>query len=121
MSELDDARFFGNTERVFVIDRGENAPTPPTPRFFVRPGVVVVGGNQVLFRNFTRYTVTIRAPFLSSASFTLAARGSAGDRKTLALAGGAPAGFNEYDVSVDVSGKTEDAVGDSRPGAIIDR
>jgi hypothetical protein len=108
------ASFFGSTERVFVFERKDQAGHP---YYVVRPAVVLVDGNQVRFRNFTQHPVTVRAAFLASGGFDLAG----GQRKTVSLAGSPAAGFYEYDVTVTVGGKPVDAIGDSRPGAIIDR
>jgi hypothetical protein len=108
------ANFFGSTERVFVFERKDQAGNP---YYVVRPAVVLVDGNQIRFRNFTAHPVNVRGAFLASGSIDLAG----GERKTVGLAGSPAAGFYEYVVTVTVAGKPVEAVGDSRPGAIIDR
>ncbi|MFI4944481.1 MAG: hypothetical protein ACHP85_14535 [Burkholderiales bacterium] len=113
-SDLDAMSAAGSTDRVFVLQR-------QGPVFVVRPGVLVADGNQVRFRNFTDFPLTIEADFLNLRSFSLTPKGSAGDRRTVNLAQPPIAGFHEYRVTVNGPSGPVEATGDSRPGAIIDR
>jgi len=103
----------GGTDRVFVLQRSVNGSVV----FVVRPGVVLADGNQIRFRNFTEFPARIQADFLNNKDFQLTPKGSAGDRRTVNLAQPPPPGFHEYRVTVN----GVEAIGDSRPGAIIDR
>lgn len=114
MSQDSMASFFGNTERVFVFERSDPAGDA---YYVVRPAVVLVDGNQIRFRNLTQRPVAVRGAFLASGGVDLAA----GERKTVGLAANNAAGFHEYVVTVTLPDKTVEAIGDSRPGAIIDR
>ena len=110
--------FFGNTERVFIYEDGDG-------EFFVRPAAVVVDGNHIRFRNFTRYAAVLNPGLFGAAPIGLAPKGTAGDQMTVALVNAHP-GFNPYDVTVLVQGaerrsEGKPAKGNSRPGAIIDR
>lgn len=116
MSDLTTESMFGNTERVFVFERSVGG----SPQYVVRPAVVLVDGNQVRFRNFTPHRVRVEASFLAARSVDLAPRNSAGDRVTAGLGSPQP-GFHEYTVKVATAAGDVEAVGDSRPGAIIDR
>jgi hypothetical protein len=107
----------GGTDRVFVLQRSVDGVAV----FVVRPGVVLADGNQIRFRNFTEFPLTVEAGFLNVRSFQLTARGSAGDRRTVNLAQPPSPGFQEYKVIVNGPAGPVEAVGDSRPGAIIDR
>ncbi len=115
MTVHDDERLFGNTARAFVFER------PALQQYFVRPGVMVVDGNQIQFRNFAQHPVRIDAAFLVGGGVNLAAHGAPGASATRSLVANPPLGFQEYSVTVQVPGKPVEAIGDSRPGAIIDR
>jgi len=111
-------QLFGNTERVFIYEEGEG-------EFYVRPAVVVVEGNHIRFRNFTRYAAVLNPGLFGVAPIGLAPKGAAGDQVTVMLVNGHP-GFNPYDVTVLTQGAERSkegrlAQGNSRPGAIIDR
>jgi len=114
MSEDLTVSFFGNTERVFIGERQHKDP------FVVRPAVVLVDGNQIRFRNFTRYPVRIDASFLAGGGVRLEPAGQPGDKRTQPL-GSQTSGYYEYIVWVITPGGEVEAVGSSRPGAIIDR
>jgi len=117
MAEQDSSRFFGDTARVFVLERTEDGQV----QYLVRPGIVIVDGNQILFRNLASRPVTVMAEFLAMRSVSLAPRGAQGDRAVVAL-GEVEARFYEYSVEVDTgASKRAQAIGASRPGAIIDR
>jgi hypothetical protein len=115
--ELDALSAAGGTDRVFVLQRQGNTGLV----FVVRPGVVLADGNQIRFRNFTEFRIRVQAGFLSNNDFQMTPKGSAGDRRTVNLSQPPPAGFQEYVVTVDGPTGTVEALGDSRPGAIIDR
>jgi hypothetical protein len=116
--------FGGKPKGVFVIGRKKKADDPNEPlKFFVRPGVIVVEDDQVRFRNLTKFRIqVINADFLKEKSFYLEPRKQAGDHKKFDLADDSAGNFFEYDVLVyeDPNAPAE-AIGDSRPGAIIDR
>ncbi len=116
-SDLEALSAAGGTDRVFVLQRQGDAGLV----FVVRPGVVVADGNQIRFRNFTDFPVTIEAVFLNLRSIQLTPKGSPGDRRTGNLAQPPVPGFHEYKVTVQGPSGPVEAIGDSRPGAIIDR
>lgn len=112
--------FGGKPKGVFVIARKKDDNDPNEPiRFYVRPGVIVIEDDQVRFRNFTGYRIRIEeANFLDKQSFDM----EVGEHKKVDLANGVVPNFYKYRVRVYVDANApEDALGDSRPGAIIDR
>lgn len=104
------------TKKVVIFGR-----TPGARDFYARPGVVVVDDSKMRFRNFTKFRVRIEADFLKDSPYTLEKAGDKNDRAKLELKPSLDPGFREYKVFVAHDGGEVEAIGDSRPGAIIDR
>ena len=112
----------GRTKGTFVIEKVDE--NNKVLGYFVRPSVTVVEDDQMRFRNFTRYKVNVTAKFLEkSIDLAPAEDKDKRDHQKVKLGSGVKPNFYEYDVRVFVNGDTNppvDAIGESRPGAIID-